>query len=76
MATKKIFRLDLFIEWYRDYLSRTPFMCSPNSCPVHDFCIVKVGDDYRSEVVCVIDKKEDFKQAIIDRFSTDVEVEQ
>lgn len=65
MTTKKIFRLDLLVEWYRSSVEA----CA--SCPVESECFA-LGD---TEILCDKERAEDFTQAIIDRFSTEVEVE-
>lgn len=69
MATKKIFRLDLLAEWLREQLRSSVDEC--DSCPVESECFAL--DD--NEILCDRKRDEEFKQAIIDRFSTDVEVE-
>lgn len=68
MATKKMFRLDLLAEWYR--LSLKKQTC--DSCPVVSTCL-ELED---TEILCDEEHAEDFKQAVIDKFSTDVEVEE
>lgn len=64
MATKKIFRLDLLVEWFRSSVEAC------DSCPVESECFA-LGD---TEILCDGERAEEFKQEIIDKFSTDVEV--
>lgn len=70
MATKKILRTDLIIESLRSSLYSAD---SCKNCPVSSYC--HRGDDISSRLLCNKGRAEDFKQAVIDRFSTDVEVE-
>lgn len=67
METKKIFRLDLFIEWLRENFDDRNFGCL--YCPINKECF-----DFAYERLCDEDYAEDFKQEIIEIFSTDVEV--
>lgn len=71
MATKKILRTDLIIEALRSSLYSAD---SCKNCPVSSYC--HRGDDILSRLLCNKERAQDFKQAIIDRFSTEVEVEQ
>lgn len=66
MATKKIFRLDLLAEWLRLSVDEC------DSCPIASACFA-LGD---TEILCDGERAEEFKQAVIDKFSTDVEVEE
>lgn len=70
MATKKILRTDLIIEALRSSLYSAE---SCKDCPVSSYC--HRGDDILSRLLCDKERAEEFKQSIIDRFSTDVEVE-
>lgn len=70
MATKKMFRYDMLAEWLREWLRSSVDEC--DSCPIASACFEL--DDY--EILCDRKRDEEFKQAIIDRFSSDVEVEQ
>lgn len=67
MATKKIFRLDLLIEWLRERFNSRRFSCL--YCPICKECF-----DFAYDPLCDEEYAEDFKQSIIDKFSTDVEV--
>jgi hypothetical protein len=67
MATKKIFRLDLLTEWLRKRFSDRDLLCL--HCPVNIECI-----EFAYDPLCDEDYAEEFKQAIIDKFSTEVEV--
>lgn len=67
MATKKIFRLDLLIEWLRKRYDDRRFSCL--HCPIIKECF-----DFAYEPLCDEEYAEGFKEAIIDRFSTEVEV--
>lgn len=67
MATKKIFRLDLLAEWLRKHFADRHFLCL--HCPIIKECFGLAYDP-----LCDEDWAEDFKQAIIDKFSTEVEV--
>lgn len=69
--TKKIFRLDLLIEWMETSLWDDGILWC-RCCPVFDKC--DSNDDYCLCNPCNLKYKEDFKQAVIDRFSTDVEI--
>ena len=66
--TKKIFRLDLLVEWLLEWLRSSVDEC--DSCPIASACF-ELDDD---EILCDRKRAEEFKQAIIERFSTDVEV--
>lgn len=68
--TKKIFRLDLFIEWFRERFADRRFSCL--HCPVNKECFEFAR--FAFSPLCDEEYAEDFKQAIIDKFSTDVEV--
>lgn len=69
MATKKMFRLDLLAEWLREHFADRRFSCL--HCPISKECF-----DFAYDPLCDEEYAEDFKQEIIDKFSTDVEVEQ
>ena len=69
MATKKIFRSDLLIEWLRERFADRRFSCL--QCPVIKECF-----DFAYDPLCDEDWAEDFKQTVIDKFSSDVEVEE
>lgn len=66
---KKILRTDLIIECLRSSLY-SAYSCE--GCPVSSYC--NRGDYILSGLLCHEERAEDFKQAIINRFSTDVEV--
>lgn len=63
MATMKIIRLDTLIEYIRQLCEDDEIRCC--ECQVSAMC-------EKPEYLCL--KKDEFKKAIIDRFSTDVEV--
>lgn len=67
MATMKMFRSDLLIEWLREHFADRRFSCL--HCPISKECF-----DFAYDPLCDEEYAEDFKQSIIDRFSTDVEV--
>lgn len=67
MATKKIFRLDLLTEWLRERYGDRRFSCS--HCPISKECF-----DFAYDPLCDEEYAEEFKEAVIDKFSTDVEV--
>lgn len=68
MASMKMFRSDLLIEWLRENFADRNFGCL--YCPISKECF-----EFAYERLCDEDYAEDFKQEIIDKFSTDVEVE-
>ena len=78
MATMKMFRSDLLIEWLREHFADRRFSCL--YCPINKECIEFAYDplcDKRTlevRILCDKNNAEEFKQAIIERFSTDVEV--
>ena len=68
MSTMKIFRNDLLIEWFRERFADRRFSCL--HCPIFKECF-----EFAYEPLCDEEYAEEFKQAIIERFSTEVEVE-
>lgn len=66
--SEKIFRKDLLIENLRKTLFDSDESCL--WCPIKSKC-----NTTHMEFLCDDDRADDFKQAIIDRFSTEVEVE-
>ena len=72
MATMKMFRNDLFIDWFRDNLLYRTDEYSCDTCPVGKACDKRTLE---MGILCHKDNAEEFKLAIIERFSTDVEVE-
>lgn len=68
MATMKMFRSDLLIEWLREHFADRRFSCL--HCPILKECF-----DFAYDPLCDEEYSEDFKQSIIDRFSTEVEAE-
>ena len=71
MTTMKMFRNDLFIDWFRDNLRYRTDEYSCDTCPVGKVCDKRTLE---MRILCDEDNAEEFKQAIIDKFSTDVEV--
>lgn len=67
MASMKIFRSDLLIEWLRERFADRRFSCL--LCPINKECF-----DFAYDPLCDEEYAEDFKRLIIDRFSTDVEI--
>lgn len=64
MATKKILRNDLLIEWMRKMLYGDDYSCY--WCPIGNKC--------NGNLLCDEMNKHVFKEQVIDKFSTDVEV--
>ena len=63
----KLTDADVLIEWLRKRFYDRRFSCS--HCPINKECF-----DFAYEPLCDEDYAEEFKEAVIDKFSSDVEV--